>query len=80
MINQGKPITVYGRNITESQRRYTVTEREILSILETLNEFKTILIGQILRIYTVHKNLTCEILILIKCYYGDLYLKSKIQK
>ena len=60
MINQGKPITVYGRNITEAQRRYTVTETEIQSIFETLKEFRTMLLGQILRIYTVYKNLTCE--------------------
>ena len=38
----------------------TVTEREILSIVETLREFRTILIGHRLRIYTDNKNLTCK--------------------
>ena len=60
VTNQGKLITVYSRNITETQRRCTVTEREILSIFETLKEFRTILLGQIIRICTVHKKLTCE--------------------
>ena len=36
-------------------------ERELLSIIETLKEFRTILIGQKLRIYTDHKNLRCNI-------------------
>ena len=34
----------------------------LLSIFETLKEFRTILLGQKLRIYTYHKNLTCRIL------------------
>ena len=41
----------------------TVTEREILITIETLKEFRTILLGQRLIIYTDHKNLTCKFLI-----------------
>ena len=32
----------------------------MLSIIETLKEFRTILLGQILRICTDHKNPTCK--------------------
>ena len=58
IIHKDKPIYLYGRKLTSDQQRYTVTEREILIIVETLKEFRTILPGQKLRIYTDHKNLT----------------------
>ena len=42
--------------------RYTVTEKELLRIIETLKESRTILLGKRLIIYTNNKNLTCKIL------------------
>ena len=53
-----KPITCYSRKITDLQKWYTVTERELLSTVETLKEFRMILLGHKLRIYTDNKNLT----------------------
>ena len=38
---------------------YTVTEKEMSSIVESPKSFRTISLGQILRIYTDHKNPTC---------------------
>ena len=61
VINQNdKPIAFYSRELTQSKSRYTVTENELLSIVEILKEFRTILLGQRLKIYTNHKNLTCR--------------------
>ncbi len=54
----GKPIAFYSRKLTPAQTRYTTTERELLSIVETLKEFRTILLGQQLIIHTDHENLT----------------------
>ena len=65
--HNGKPIAFYIRKITGDQKIYKVTEKELLRIIETLKEFRTILLGQRLRIYTDHKNPTCKILILIEC-------------
>jgi hypothetical protein len=38
--------------------RYTVTELKLLAIAETLHEYKCILHGHLITIYTDHKNLT----------------------
>jgi hypothetical protein len=53
-----KPIAFYSRKLNPTQTQYTVTERELLSIVETLKEFRNILLGQRIKIYTDHKNLT----------------------
>ena len=42
----GKPIAFYRRKLTGPQTRYTVTEKELLTIVKTLKEFSTILLGQ----------------------------------
>ena len=57
---KGKPIAFYSRTFTDAQQRYTVTERELLSIVETLKGFRRILLGNILKIYTYNKNITCK--------------------
>ena len=52
------PIAFYLRKLTYAQTKYTVTERELLAIVETLKEFRNILLGHIIKVYTDHKNLT----------------------
>ena len=59
--HKGKSIAFYGRKLTDSQKRYTVTEKKLPNIAETLKEFRTILLGKKILIYTDHTNLTCKI-------------------
>ena len=56
---EGKPIDFYGRELTDTQRRYTVSEKELLNIVENLKQLQTILLGQKLKIYADNKNITC---------------------
>eukprot|EP00957_Ditylum_brightwellii_P204767 15340756-Ditylum_brightwellii.AAC.1 len=55
---QGMPVVFHSRKLNSIQRNYTNTEQELLAIVETLKEFKNILLGQQIRVYTDHKNLT----------------------
>jgi hypothetical protein len=54
----GKPIAFYSRKLNPAQTRYTTTERELLSIVETFKEFRNILFGQQIIVHTDHENLT----------------------
>lgn len=53
-----RPKAFYTRKLNNAQQKYTTTERELLSIVETLKEFRNILLGQKLIVHTDHKNLT----------------------
>ena len=62
IAQEGRPIAFYSRKLHSAQKRCTRTERELLAIVETLKEFRNILLGQKITIYTDHQNLTYKIL------------------
>jgi RNase H-like domain found in reverse transcriptase len=56
-----KPIAFYSCKSNPAQARYTTTERELLAAVETLKEFRNILLGHKIRIFTDLQNLTYKI-------------------
>jgi hypothetical protein len=55
-----KPIAFYSRKLNTAQKRYTTTERdrELLSAIEKCKEYKNILLGYPIIVFTDHKNNT----------------------
>ena len=55
---KGKPIVFYSRNMNIAQQNYTTAEKELLSKVETLKEFRNILLGHQITVYTDYKKLS----------------------
>ena len=55
---KGKSVAFYNRKLNPAQVNYTITEHKLLSIVVTLKEFRNILLGQQIKVYTDHKNLS----------------------
>ena len=74
-MSSDKLIAFHSHKIINHNRGkgYTVTEKELSSIVETLKGFRTTLLGQQLNIYTDHKNIIWKTSTLIECYGGCLY-------
>src|SRR5687767_10228817 len=54
----GRPIAFYSKKLNPAQTRYATTERELLSVIEVLKKFRSILLGQQIRVHTDHENIT----------------------
>jgi len=53
----GKPIAFCSRKLNPAQTCCTTTERELLSVAETLKEHRNMLLRQEIEVFTDHKNL-----------------------
>jgi hypothetical protein len=62
ITQDNRRIEFFSRKLSETQQKYSVTEIELLAIVETLKEFKGMLWGQEIKFYTDHKNLTRDAL------------------
>ena len=57
LMQENKPLAFYSRKLNQAQKNYTTGEQELLSIVETLKEFRNILLGQKLLVHTDHLNI-----------------------
>ncbi len=55
-------LAFFSRKLSETQQRHTVTKIELLAIVETLKEFKGMLWGQQVKVFTDHINLMSDAL------------------
>ena len=62
ITQSNRPLAFFSRKLSVPQQKYSVTEIELLAIVETLKEFKGMLWGQRIKVYTDHKNLTRDAL------------------
>jgi hypothetical protein len=58
VTQDNKPLGFFSQKLKEPQRRYPVTEQELLAITETLKYFKHMLFGHSIIVRMDHKNLT----------------------
>jgi hypothetical protein len=57
IMQEGKPLAFYSRKLNSAQTLYTTGEQELLSMVETLKEFRDILLGQQVIVHIDHLNI-----------------------
>ncbi len=62
ITQENRPIAFFSQKLSDAQRKCSVTKIELLAIVETLKEFKGMLWGQNIKVFTDHTNLIIDAL------------------
>jgi hypothetical protein len=57
ITQDNRPIAFFSRELSDMQRKYSITKIELLAIVKTLKEFKGMLWGHNIKMFTDHANL-----------------------
>ncbi len=57
ITHNNKPIVFFSLKLSDTQRKYSITKIKTLAIVKTLKEFKGMLWGQHIKVFTDHANL-----------------------
>jgi hypothetical protein len=57
IMQYGFHVTYYSKKLNNAQRNYATIDKELLCVIATLQEFRSMLIGDEIHIYTDHKNI-----------------------
>ncbi len=58
IVQDDKPVAFWSRKLNDAQLKYTIGDKELLSIVMVLTKFCTMLLGAVLHIHTNHLSIT----------------------